>query len=499
MTLRTVAVTCRAADQGGQPVARALYRATLDRTELDAGFVAPETTQATAGDDGVAVLRLWPNSLGTAASSYRVRAWLPDGAKFLDVRAVVPDADCRLDEILLQAPFPPIDAAEQALRTAQGALALVTEQAEVATKQAGAAAASAAAAAESHRLSGLDALATADDRVVAVDAAEVAARKAGEAADSASAAAASKRVSGEKADAAALAAGAAAGSAVIAEENAGLAIEQAGIATDRARAASDSAAAAAESRRLAGLDAEATAADRAIAVGAAESAAGQADEAAYSATLAGAAAQAAAIAVYGQLAAIKQQAEEARDAALAGLGAADNSQTLSGLVGAISYAADLAGQAVREIVRVDAGVKQYDSAVEAIAYALTAALDLAGVTARAVSGGEVALGAGAAAAPSLSAVGDRDTGVFFPAANSVAMATSALERLRITADGRVGIGTTAPSGLLDVNDNKIRVRVAQTPASAAAAGNPGEFAWDANFFYMCVAANTWRRAPHSTW
>ena len=59
--------------------------------------------------------------------------------------------------------------------------------------------------------------------------------------------------------------------------------------------------------------------------------------------------------------------------------------------------------------------------------------------------------------------------------------------------------TTTPTGVLDVADNKLRVRSAQTPASATAAGNQGEIAWDANFVYVCTATNTWRRAALSTW
>lgn len=38
-----------------------------------------------------------------------------------------------------------------------------------------------------------------------------------------------------------------------------------------------------------------------------------------------------------------------------------------------------------------------------------------------------------------------------------------------------------------------------TPPSAAAAGVSGQWAWDANFIYICVAANTWRRVAHATW
>ena len=124
---------------------------------------------------------------------------------------------------------------------------------------------------------------------------------------------------------------------------------------------------------------------------------------------------------------------------------------------------------------------------------------LAGVTARAVGGGAIELQAGTAAIPSLTSATDVASGVFFPANGVIALATAALERLRVTADGRLGIGTTAPSGLLDVADNKIRVRTAQTPASATATGNQGEIAWDASYLYVCTATNTWKRAALASW
>jgi acyl-CoA thioesterase FadM len=53
--------------------------------------------------------------------------------------------------------------------------------------------------------------------------------------------------------------------------------------------------------------------------------------------------------------------------------------------------------------------------------------------------------------------------------------------------------------LLDVADNKLRVRTAQTPASATAAGNQGEIAWDASFVYVCINTNTWRPVALSAW
>uniref|UniRef100_A0A6H1ZTL9 Putative structural protein n=1 Tax=viral metagenome TaxID=1070528 RepID=A0A6H1ZTL9_9ZZZZ len=65
--------------------------------------------------------------------------------------------------------------------------------------------------------------------------------------------------------------------------------------------------------------------------------------------------------------------------------------------------------------------------------------------------------------------------------------------------GNVGIGTTAPSEKLDVNSDAIRIRTAQTPASAGATGDTGMVCWDANYIYVCVATNTWKRSAIATW
>lgn len=37
------------------------------------------------------------------------------------------------------------------------------------------------------------------------------------------------------------------------------------------------------------------------------------------------------------------------------------------------------------------------------------------------------------------------------------------------------------------------------PASSSAAGVAGQVAYDGDYFYVCVAANTWRRTPISDW
>lgn len=53
-------------------------------------------------------------------------------------------------------------------------------------------------------------------------------------------------------------------------------------------------------------------------------------------------------------------------------------------------------------------------------------------------------------------------------------------------------GNTTLGGKFNINNTN-------TPASATAAGTQGDIAWDNNYFYVCIAANTWKRTPLSTW
>ncbi|MFN9743516.1 MAG: tail fiber domain-containing protein [Acidobacteriota bacterium] len=54
----------------------------------------------------------------------------------------------------------------------------------------------------------------------------------------------------------------------------------------------------------------------------------------------------------------------------------------------------------------------------------------------------VALAAGTAAAPSLTRTGDENTGAYFPAADTVAISTGGLERMRLTSGGTLLVGRT---------------------------------------------------------
>ena len=83
--------------------------------------------------------------------------------------------------------------------------------------------------------------------------------------------------------------------------------------------------------------------------------------------------------------------------------------------------------------------------------------------------------------------------------NYMAFSTNANEQIRIDSSGNVGIGTTSPTEKLDINSDAIRIRTAQTPASAGAAGNQGDICWDANFIYICTSTNTWKKASIATW
>ena len=63
----------------------------------------------------------------------------------------------------------------------------------------------------------------------------------------------------------------------------------------------------------------------------------------------------------------------------------------------------------------------------------------------------ITTGTGTAAAPAIVPTGDTNTGIFFPAADTLAATTNGTERLRIDSSGNVGIGTTSPSDQLHIN------------------------------------------------
>lgn len=65
--------------------------------------------------------------------------------------------------------------------------------------------------------------------------------------------------------------------------------------------------------------------------------------------------------------------------------------------------------------------------------------------------------------------------------------------------GQIGLLTGSPTSPVDINADRVRLRTARTPAGAGAAGYQGEICWDANYLYVCVATNIWKRAALTSW
>ena len=66
-------------------------------------------------------------------------------------------------------------------------------------------------------------------------------------------------------------------------------------------------------------------------------------------------------------------------------------------------------------------------------------------------------------------------------------------------NNKIGVKTNQPEVAFDINDNAIRIRNSSTPSSAGDFGVPGEIRWDANYIYVCVSIDTWKRVALSTW
>ena len=65
--------------------------------------------------------------------------------------------------------------------------------------------------------------------------------------------------------------------------------------------------------------------------------------------------------------------------------------------------------------------------------------------------GVATVSAGSVSAPAITTTGDTNTGVFFPAADTIAFTEGGAESMRIDSSGNVGIGTSSPTTKLDVS------------------------------------------------
>jgi len=82
--------------------------------------------------------------------------------------------------------------------------------------------------------------------------------------------------------------------------------------------------------------------------------------------------------------------------------------------------------------------------------------------------GVASFGDGSAAAPSITNFGDLNTGMFFPAADTVSVATAGAERMRIDSSGNLGLGVTPSTGSLKhIEVGAVGNAVTGYPADAA--------------------------------
>jgi hypothetical protein len=85
------------------------------------------------------------------------------------------------------------------------------------------------------------------------------------------------------------------------------------------------------------------------------------------------------------------------------------------------------------------------------------------------AGDVVTVSAGTAALPGLTPVGDPNTGIYSPGADQLAISTGGIGRAHVAANGKVGIGVTAPTtagGILQLNGG------ITFPATAVASSDP---------------------------
>jgi hypothetical protein len=95
-----------------------------------------------------------------------------------------------------------------------------------------------------------------------------------------------------------------------------------------------------------------------------------------------------------------------------------------------------------------------------------------GITLTPKGTGGIVFPAGAVGTPSITTSGDTNTGIFFPAADTIAFTEGGAEAMRINSSGNVGIGTTSQNEKLVVNG---AIRSTNNAAGATATADSGVF------------------------
>jgi hypothetical protein len=119
-----------------------------------------------------------------------------------------------------------------------------------------------------------------------------------------------------------------------------------------------------------------------------------------------------------------------------------------------------------------------------------------------ISGTSFRGGLGSISAPTFSFTSDPNTGIFSPSADILGFVTSGTERMRIDANGNVGIGTTSPGNKLEVKgagtdavENVLGVYNTLTPGTAKGKGAAIQLGWSNAQYYSKIATIFESRNP----
>ena len=85
-------------------------------------------------------------------------------------------------------------------------------------------------------------------------------------------------------------------------------------------------------------------------------------------------------------------------------------------------------------------------------------------------GGVATFAAGSAAAPSITTTGDTNTGIFFPAADSIGFSEGGVEAARFNSSGFLGIGTASPAFRLHVSGSSSQFALISTTDTTSTTG-----------------------------
>ena len=123
MTVPTVLITCKSVGPVSSAYSGATFTATLDQSETYLGESVLSPVTAIADTNGVAILSLWPNTLGTKNSVYRIVGTKSGtGEVFRSVTVRVSNANSNLDAIQVTVPILPTVTVAQALIDTQSVL-----------------------------------------------------------------------------------------------------------------------------------------------------------------------------------------------------------------------------------------------------------------------------------------------------------------------------------------------------------------------------------------